>query len=112
MDLEDVGEIIAERELEIEDNRIVRVVIGKPQPYPGGHNYYCPFQIKGIGKEKVISAGGVDSVQALLMALQGISANLYTSAQARNGTLTWLGRRNYGLPVTPAIKDFVPEDGE
>lgn len=112
MELEDVGEIIAERELEIEDNRVVQVVIGKPQRFPDGSDYYCPFQITGIRKGKIMHAGGVDSVQALLLAMQMISANLYTSDEGRAGTLTWLGKRNLGLPVAAPIQDLVPKDGE
>ena len=111
-EFEDVGEIIAERELEIADGRTVQVVIGKPRPFPDGNDYLCPFQIIGLGKEIIIGAGGVDSLQALIMALHAISANLYTSDEARAGTLTWLGRRNFSIPVNHVIQDLVPEDDE
>ncbi|MDA1132958.1 MAG: hypothetical protein O2905_07015 [Proteobacteria bacterium] len=107
---EGVGEIIAERELDLADGGTVQVKIGKPQQFPEGHSFYCPIQITGLGKEINLRAGGVDSLQALLMALQAISANLYTSDAARAGTLTWLGRRNFSLPVNHVIQDLVPED--
>ncbi|MCZ6592725.1 MAG: hypothetical protein O7F69_11460 [Alphaproteobacteria bacterium] len=110
--LEDVGNVIAERELELADGRTVQVVIGQPQLFPEGGSFYCPIRITGIGKEKIMHAGGVDSVQALLLAMQMISANLYTSDEGRAGTLTWLGKRNLGLPVAAPIQDLVPKDGE
>lgn len=110
--LEDVGNVIAERELELADGRTVQVVIGQPQLFPEGGSFYCPIRITGIGKEKIMRVGGVDSVQALVLALHAISANLYTSDEARAGTLTWLGRRNFGLPVAEPIKNLVPEDDE
>lgn len=111
-EIEDVGEIIAERELEVSDGRTVRVRIGKPQPFPEGHSFYCPFQIAGLGKEIIIRAGGVDTFQALILALQMIGATLYTSDEARAGKLTWLGKRNFGIPVDHVIQDLVPADDE
>jgi len=111
-DLEDVGNVIAERELDTSDGRTVKVLIGQPQPFPEGSSYYCPIQITGIGKDMVMRAGGVDSVQALLLALKMIGARLYTSDEGRAGTLTWLERRNLGFPVVPFLQDLVPEDGE
>ncbi len=109
-ELEDVGEIIAKRELDLADGRTVQVVIGKPQRFPDGHDFYCPIQITGLGKEIIIRIGGVDSVQALVLALHAISSTLYTSDAARAGMLTWLGRRNFGIPVNHVIQDLVPED--
>ncbi len=112
LDLEDVGDVIATRDLEISDGSTVQVVIGQPQSFPNGQDFFCPYQITGIGNEKIRHAGGVDSLQALLLALQMISAELYTSDESRAGTLTWLGRRNFGIPVAPPIEDLVPNDAE
>ena len=118
-DLEDVGNVIAERELEITDGRTVRVLIGQPQPFPDdGGSFYCPYQILGISNknirytENVRYMGGVDSVQALVLTLQAVGAELYTSDEARAGTLTWLGQRNLGFPVVDSLQELVPEDGE
>ena len=113
VDLEDVGIVIAERELDSADGRTVQVLIGQPQPFPEeGGDYYCPFQITGIGNDMVMHLAGVDSVQALLLALKMIGARLYTSDEGRAGTLTWLEHRNLGFPVVPYLQDLVPTDGE
>ncbi len=111
MQLDDVGDVIAERELEIEDGRPVLVQIGKPQRDPDvGGDFYCPFQMTGIGNEKIRYACGVDTVQALVLTLNMIAAELYTSDEARSGKLTWLGQRNLGIPVNHVIQDLIPED--
>jgi hypothetical protein len=68
-----VGQIIAIREFEAIDGRAltrrVRVLIGKPELFPDGPGYYCPFQISGAGSEEIKYAVGMDSVQALQLAM-------------------------------------------
>ena len=110
MELDDVGVVIAERQLELEDDRRVSVLIGKPLRYPEEDDFYCPFQITGIGNGKVRYACGIDTVQALVLTLNIIAAELYTSDEARSGKLTWWGQRNLGIPVNHVIQDLVPED--
>jgi hypothetical protein len=56
-------------------------------------------------------AAGIDGIQAIVMALQKIGAELYTSDEAKAGLLTWLGERNLGIPVVEAIADLVPRRG-
>jgi len=107
-----VGEIIAEREIEMEDGRTVQVVIGKSQPYPGGYNYYCPYQITGVGNQKVRYAVGVDTVQALVLALQAINAHLFASLGAPDGILNWLGQQVLESPVPSSLQNSDPKDGE
>src|SRR5205807_1270507 len=56
MDFENIGEIIASRKLQLLDEndtkRIVSVFVGKPQQAPNSHEYYCPFQVIGVGSQK------------------------------------------------------------
>ena len=110
MELDDVGTVIATRELHIEGSAKVRITIGTPREFPEGDNFFCPFQILGIGNETVRYAGGVDAVQALVLSLQAIGAYLYTSAEFKAGRLTYLGMRNLGFPVPDNIRDLVPDD--
>lgn len=102
MKLTELGEIIAERELllsgpEAGSARTVRVVLGKPQPFPDSPDYYCPYQIKGIGDEKIRHMGGVDGIQAIQLALQTLGAELQALNQRLNGKLRWNGNREGSL---------------
>jgi hypothetical protein len=67
MVLENLGQITAIRELEAIDGstltRRVRVLIGKPELFPEGPGYYCPFQISGAGSEDIKYAVGMDSAR-------------------------------------------------
>lgn len=42
---------------------------------------------------------GVDSVQALTIAMQIAHAELLTSAEGKSGALSWLGEADLGLPL-------------
>jgi hypothetical protein len=57
MKLEDVGEVIATRTLMLpqDEGRATEifVLLGKPQQLPDHPDYYCPYQIKGAGSEKI-----------------------------------------------------------
>jgi hypothetical protein len=76
----DLGPIIAERRLRVtgRPELDVRVRLGTPRPLtdaPYG-DYYCPYQIVGVGNEKVRYAGGVDAIQALELALHILPTEL------------------------------------
>lgn len=98
-----LGEVIAERYFEAEDEAGVRreviLRIGKPMPdQEEGGDWCCPYQIVGFGDDQVNAAYGVDPVQALLFSLQkaGLDLNYYQKAQ--KSKLTWLDDENLGLP--------------
>ena len=111
MQLKDVGVQIATRELQASGRKIT-VVIGKPEMFPDGVNFYCPYQIVGIGNERVRYAGGVDAVQALQLAMQMIGAELYTSQEAQSKQLSWVDDTgNLGFPVPDVLQDLVPPSG-
>lgn len=48
------------------------VSLGIPRPTPGHDDWGCPFRLKGLGIDRVEYAYGIDSLQALTNALQGI----------------------------------------
>ncbi len=52
-------------------------------------------------------AFGVDSVQALTLAMQKAHVDLLASPQSESGLLTWLGMREFHLPLPANVK---PED--
>ncbi len=70
-------------------DREVIVAIGRPQKHADFEEYRCPYQIRGIGSEKVRSIAGIDGVQALQGALGVISADLQALNAEYNQRLRW-----------------------
>ena len=91
----DLGEIIATRKLRLvdEDNneRVVSVLLGKPQQSNDSSDYQCSFQVIGIGSQITQVARGYDSIQALQSALILISANLNYLNNELGRKLIWDG---------------------
>jgi hypothetical protein len=69
-----MGPVVAERRLRVSGrpDLDVRLRIGKPRPYPDDprENYYCPYEITGLGKEHGGHIGGVDAIQAVELTLR------------------------------------------
>ncbi|WP_166355227.1 DUF6968 family protein [Phytoactinopolyspora limicola] len=95
--------VIAQRVLE-RHGREVRVLIGEPRPMDGtSGDHVCPYRIEEPDDAASVTsfAVGVDSVQALMLALSKIGDTL----QANHGGVTFLGRPQLGFPVTvPAVE--------
>ncbi len=106
-----LGTIVAERRLRLVDKPPVVISIGKPEPFPDSNGYYCPYRILGLSDGQIRHAGGEDAVQALLLALKRVGADLYTSAEAKAGLLTWeagSSKSDLGFPVPDSIRDLAP----
>ena len=92
MKLESVGEIIASREFSLlrkDEKTELIVLLGKPKPLPESSDYYCPYQIKGFGREKVMAIGGVDAFQAIQLALSTIRVELEVIGKDSGGKILW-----------------------
>ena len=93
MILESVGEVIATRSLLLlRDGTAkaeVTVVLGKPQAGQDQQEFYCPYQIRGAGDEKVRAAHGVDAFQALQLALSILAVELDVLNKELGGRLRW-----------------------
>jgi len=108
LNLKELGVLIASRSLSFADRDDITILIGQPFIPPDyGGNFCCPYQIKGIGDEKIRYGSGIDSLQALYIALINISTDLYPTEEARAGKVTWQGERDLGLPMADAIRDFL-----
>jgi hypothetical protein len=110
LDLKDVGEVIASRVLTLDGTGRVTVLIGKPKQL-ADIDWYCPYRKVGIGSGNVKRAEGVDAVQALVLALSMVGAELYTSQEYDAGRLQWDGgavKGDLGFPVPPNIQDMLP----
>jgi hypothetical protein len=84
-----LGRVIARRELtEYTGDSIRRVVIsiGAPRPHPKG-DWECPFLIEAWRQSRVEHAMGVDALQALLLAVEGV----WTRLDQTGSRFEWLG---------------------
>ena len=105
MQLASVGEVIATRTffLVSDPNSKVIVTMGKPQPLPDalGDDHYCPFQITGLGSERVTYAAGVDAFQSLELCMKMIGAKLAFLNEMHGGQLRWEcdEQGGFGFPV-------------
>jgi hypothetical protein len=97
-----LGEVIAERVLDFvhQDGRKepVRVSIGKPIPGQHEHEWLCPYLIKAETFEKLFRANGAESMQALLLTVYVISAELEFLEKKHNGTFTYFNGLDLGFP--------------
>ncbi len=95
MNLESVGKVVAARKfiLAREGHQPVDVIVlmGKPEKFPDHTNYYCPYQFKGDGRDKLMAIGGVDAFQAMQLALATIRVELEVIEKDSGGRLTWEG---------------------
>jgi hypothetical protein len=114
MQLKSVGEVIATRTLFFASDKTRKVLVrmGKPQPLPDavgalGSDHYCPFQITGIGDEKVRYGAGVDAFQSLELGLKMIGTSLAYLNREHNGELRWDGDESGGLgfPFPEAFRE-------
>jgi hypothetical protein len=112
-DIERLDEIIATRRLYLDGDPdvTVQILLGRPQASPISSNdgfMLCPYQILGIGDQKVRCAGGVDAFQALQLAMEMIGSELYIKLNPRHdGKLRWeAGEANdLGFPSPSILRD-------
>jgi hypothetical protein len=91
-------------------DKIVTVRVGIPIRIENTANdWACAYQIDGLGDGRIRKAFGVDSIQAMILALTYVSTSLYTSEEYKHGNLAWDGGRDLGLPAAVAIQEFLQE---
>jgi hypothetical protein len=97
-----LGEVIAERRLVVGDRgtRTVVVSLGRPRPAGVHLEWECPFRIKGAGLDTLEFGRGVDAMQALVTALEGIRYILDQTGLA----LTWKD----GIPDHTGFQRGIP----
>ncbi len=99
MKIADIGVIIAEREIDgYAGDKPCKVVIkiGKPfKEEADGSCWYCPYSINAPGNDRKFYGAGIDSLQALKLAISNIKAelgSLYSSFR-----LSWNGETDLGF---------------
>jgi hypothetical protein len=99
------GPVIATRRLTTAGVRpkTVTVTLGKPRLPKGERDWECPFRISGGGIRVLEHAYGVDSMQAVANALQGIRFYLDESGKS----FEWLR-----MPLETGFQRFIPWYGD
>jgi len=88
----DLGDVIATRKLRFKgaDSTLVDVSVslGKPVPDPRDpqRTRMCPYQIRGIGDERTRAIFGIDTMQALILALHILPIELAAIARDTGGS--------------------------
>jgi hypothetical protein len=88
--------VIAERRLTFGSGptaKEVKVMLGKPMESADKADHYCEIQILGVGDEKVRPIYGLDSMQALQLALRFISQQLAKYEKE----LRWVENKDIGF---------------
>jgi uncharacterized protein DUF6968 len=104
--------MIATRVLKVSvEGGTVEVSIRIFAPEPAEVDWSCRFEIDWPDEKLTRNAVGIDAVQALLLALQMIGAQIYASDHHESGRLIWHEPgRGYGFPVPSTIRDLLVGD--
>lgn len=79
-------------------------------PEEDAGNFFCRVQIDWPEGTKSKRAGGVDEVQALLLGMMLAHTDLLAARNMDGRAIEWLDGESLGLPVTPSIRDWDPEN--
>lgn len=103
MDLKGVGQVIATRHIRKDGQNAYVVRIGLPQPFPDSTDFYCPVQILTVSEDNIGIgySAGIDSMQALQLAMRYIGSMLLRLNEQCGGRLRWVGDENgdLGFPL-------------
>lgn len=104
--------IIATRVLLLrEGERDLEVPIRIHAPREDGECWMCDYEIDWPHETWRRYAAGLDAVQALVLALQKIGTELYTSEYHQSGRLMWVDpSQGYGFPLPSNARDMLRGD--
>jgi hypothetical protein len=101
-----LGNVVATRVIDVEGRADKYVVeIGTPQQFEDDESWYCPYRITGPNREHRFAIVGIDSVQALWLALNVIGSELFVLNRDLGGKLRLLGEEELGFPVPASALD-------
>jgi len=101
--------IIARRSLNLRQGQTdIEVMVRLYQPEPDGDAWTTRFEIDWPEGPRRGAATGLDSLQSLLLALQMIGSEIYTSNYHKAGALAWHEPgQGYGFPVPQNLRDLL-----
>jgi hypothetical protein len=100
--------VILHRLLKLQvEGREIDVPVRIHLPVDNGDSWHCEYEIAWPNKPRKTKIHGIDSVQSLLLALQTIAVELYSSEAHKSGKLKWEKPGDgYGFPLHPATRDL------
>jgi hypothetical protein len=104
--------IVANRILKLRrDGTDTDVAIRIFSPRPDQDHWMCEYEIDWPEGMRKFAAHGLDSVQALELALKMIGSEIYTSEYHESKMLSWeKPGRGYGFPVPNNMRDLLEGD--
>lgn len=73
--------------------------------------WFCHYEVDWPDAKSAKDIGGFDSMQALVLALQTIGAEIYSSSYHEAGQLSWdKPGKGYGFPVVSTLRDLLQGD--
>ena len=104
--------VIAHRRLVISSpSGDIEVPVRLFQPEEEDGMWICRYEIDWPNGRKSYFGAGVDGMQALILALQTIGVEIYTSEYHEAGTLRWFEpSEGYGFPACSSLRDALIGD--
>ena len=104
--------VIAARSLTLRSgDREIEIPIRLYAPEKTGTEWRCRFEIGWPEGKAERWGAGIDAVQALVIALQMIGVEIYTSRHREARSLQWLAPgQGYGFPVSNNARDLLEGD--
>ena len=96
-----MAEVFVERRYELGGS--AEVVVRFARPAQDSVDFICEYEVAWPDRKKRLRAYGVDEVQALLIAMQNVHADLLTSREFGTGQLRWLESDDLGLPLSGSM---------
>lgn len=103
-----VDDVIVERQFSV-DGSDLNCRFYRPEMDEG--NYFCRYVIDWPKKARERRIGGVDSIQALLLAMQAAHVDLLMARKDDGAEIVWLDNASLGLPLPQGLRDLDPEGG-
>lgn len=104
--------IVANRTLKLrKDGADTDVAVRIFAPRPDRDHWMCEYEIDWPEGTRKFAAHGLDSVQALELALKMIGSEIYTSEYHKSKMLSWeKPGQGYGFPVARNMRDLLEGD--
>jgi Domain of unknown function (DUF6968) len=107
-----VAVLIAHRRLVLSSpSGDIQVPVRLFQPEQRDGMWICRYEIDWPNRTKSHLAAGIDGMQALILALRTVGAEIYASDYHKSGCLRWFEpNRGYGFPVPANLRELLIGD--
>jgi hypothetical protein len=90
------------------DQTELAIAIRLYQPEKGDKDWLCRYEIDWPEGRRAFASVGFDALQALVLALQMIGAEIYSSEYHHEGRLrAYTSDKGYGFPVAASLRDVL-----